>query len=103
MTTEANRAELLGLISDELAFYNSLRTNGSDFDTLSDGTIRAIAQDFVETVRGYAKIDWAVGEQVRVKLRATTERLLRNCGFPPDLAGGSRTLVLQQAEVIAGE
>ncbi|BAU31658.1 type I restriction endonuclease subunit R [Microcella alkaliphila] len=101
MTAEANRAESLGLTSDELAFYDAIRTNDSAVIQLGDDTLKAIAHDLVEIVRRDAKTDWAVKEQVRAKLRATIKRLLRKYGYPPDQAEGATVLVLKQAEVIA--
>lgn len=101
MTAEANRAEKLGLTSDELAFYDAIRTNDSAVIELGDDTLKAIAHELVEIVRRDAKTDWAVKEQVRAKLRATIKRLLRKYGYPPDQAEGATALVLQQAEVIA--
>ena len=101
MTAEANRAEKLGLTSDELAFYDAIRTNDSAVVELADDTLKAIAHELVEIVRRDAKTDWAVKEQVRAKLRATIKRLLRKYGYPPDQAEGATALVLAQAEVLA--
>lgn len=101
MTAEANRADQLGLTSDELAFYDAIRTNESAVVNLGDDTLKAIAHELVEIVRRDAKTDWAVKEQVRAKLRATIKRLLRKYGYPPDHAEGATALVLAQAEVIA--
>ena len=101
MTAEANRAEKLGLTTDELAFYDAIRTNDSAVIELGDDTLKAIAHDLVEIVRRDAKTDWAVKEQVRAKLRATIKRLLRKYGYPPDQAEGATALVLQQAEAVA--
>ena len=101
MTAEANRAEQLGLTSDELAFYDAIRTNDSAVVNLTDDTLKAIAHELVEIVRRDAKTDWAVKEQVRAKLRATIKRLLRKYGYPPDQAEDATALVLAQAEVIA--
>ncbi|HTL41734.1 MAG TPA: type I restriction endonuclease subunit R [Pseudolysinimonas sp.] len=101
MTAEANRAERLGLTSDELAFYDAIRTNDSAVLELGDDTLKVIAHELVEIVRRDAKTDWAVKEQVRAKLRATIKRLLRKYGYPPDQAEGATGLILAQAELIA--
>jgi type I restriction enzyme R subunit len=103
MTAEANRAEQLGLTSDELAFYDAIRTNDSAVVELGDDVLKAIAHELVEIVRRDAKTDWAVKEQVRAKLRATIKRLLRKHGYPPDQAEGATALVLAQAEAIAAD
>jgi len=50
---EANeRGERLGLSEDELAFYDALETNDSAVQVLGDETLRDIARQLVETVRG---------------------------------------------------
>ena len=45
------RGERLGLTDDELAFYDALETNDSAVQVLGDETLRAIAQELVDTVR----------------------------------------------------
>ena len=45
------RGERLGLTGDELAFYDALETNDSAVQVLGDETLRAIAQELVDTVR----------------------------------------------------
>jgi type I restriction enzyme R subunit len=100
---EADRGALLGLTSDELAFYDAVCTNASAVIELGDDTLKKIAHDLVEIVRRDAKTDWSVKEQVRAKLRATIKRLLLRYGYPPDQEPVATQLVLEQAEVLAGE
>ncbi|GAA1885607.1 type I restriction endonuclease subunit R [Lapillicoccus jejuensis] len=100
---EADRGKLLGLTSDELAFYDAVCTNASAVLELGDDTLKKIAHDLVEIVRRDAKTDWSVKEQVRAKLRATIKRLLLRYGYPPDQEPAATQLVLEQAEVLAGE
>ena len=55
---EANaRGERLGLSDDELAFYDALGVNDSAVQVLGDETLRDIARELVETVRGNVTID----------------------------------------------
>lgn len=98
---EHARGERIGLTSDELAFYDAIRSNDSAAIELPDEKLRAIAHDLVGIVRSDAKTDWNVKEQVRAKLRTTIKRLLRKHGYPPDRAESATNLVLQQAEVLA--
>ena len=60
MREDMARGEELGLNEDELAFYDALETNDSAVQVLGDETLRAIAQELVETVRRNATIDWTV-------------------------------------------
>ena len=49
-----------GASENELAFYAALETNDSAVQVLGDETLRAIAQELVETARRNATIDWTV-------------------------------------------
>ena len=99
---EANeRGERLGLSEDELAFYDALETNDSAVQVLGDETLRAIAQQLVETVRNNVTIDWTLRENVRAHLRVLVRRILRRHGYPPDKREKATQTVIEQAEVLS--
>ena len=99
---EANaRGEKLGLSDDELAFYDALETNDSAVQVLGDETLRDIARELVETVRGNVTIDWTLRENVRANLRRLVKRILRKYGYPPDKQEKATRTVLEQAEVLS--
>ena len=99
---EANaRGEQLGLSEDELAFYDALETNDSAVQVLGDETLRDIARELVETVRGNVTIDWTLRENVRAHLRRLVRRILRQHGYPPDKQEKATQLVLEQASVLS--
>ena len=99
---EANaRGEKLGLSEDELAFYDALETNDSAVQVLGDETLRAIAQELVQTVRNNVAIDWTLRENVRAHLRVLVRRILRKHGYPPDKQEKATRTVLEQAEVLS--
>ena len=101
---EANlRGEKLGLSEDELAFYDALETNDSAVQVLGDKTLRAIARELVETVRGNVTIDWTLRENVRANLRRLVKRTLRRHGYPPDKQEKATRTVLEQAEVLSAD
>jgi type I restriction enzyme R subunit len=95
------RGEQLGLTEDELAFYDALETNDSAVKVLGDNTLRAIAQELVETVRGNVTIDWTLRENVRAHLRVLVKRILRKHGYPPDKQEKATQTVLEQAELLS--
>ena len=97
------RGEKLGLSEDELAFYDALETNDSAVQVLGDETLRAIAQELVETVRGNVTIDWTLRENVRANLRRLVKRTLRRYGYPPDKQEKATRTVLEQAEVLSAD
>ena len=99
---EANaRGEKLGLLEDELAFYDALETNDSAVQVLGDETLCTIARELVETVRGNVTIDWTLRENVRAQLRVLVRRILRKHGYPPDKQAKATHTVLEQAEVLS--
>ena len=95
------RGERLGLSDDELAFYDALGVNDSAVQVLGDETLRDIARELVETVRGNITIDWTLRENVRANLRRLVKRVLRKHGYPPDKQESATRTVLQQAEVLS--
>ena len=97
------RGEKLGLSEDELAFYDALETNDSAVQVLGDETLRAIARELVETVRGNVTIDWTLRENVRANLRRLVKRILRRYGYPPDKQEKATRTVLEQAEVLSAD
>ena len=97
------RGEKLGLSEDELAFYDALETNDSAVLVLGDETLRAIARELVETVRGNVTIDWTLREDVRANLRRLVKRTLRRHGYPPDKQEKATRTVLEQAEVLSAD
>ena len=97
------RGEKLGLSEDELAFYDALETNDSAVQVLGDETLRDIARELVETVRGNVTIDWTLRENVRAHLRRLVKRILRKHGYPPDKQEKATRTVLEQAEVLSAE
>ncbi len=95
------RGERLGLSDDELAFYDALGTNDSAVQVLGDETLRDIARELVETVRGNVTIDWTLRENVRAHLRRLVRRVLRKYDYPPDKQEKATRTVLDQAEALS--
>ena len=95
------RGEKLGLSEDELAFYDALETNDSAVQVLGDETLRDIARELVQIVRGNVTIDWTLRENVRANLRRLVRRILRKHGYPPDKQEKATRTVLEQAEALS--
>ena len=103
MREDFARGDALGLNEDELAFYDALETNDSAVKVLGDDTLKAIAQDLVETVRRNTTIDWTLRESVRAGMRNAVRRILRKHGYPPDKEEKATKTVIKQAELLAEE
>ena len=103
MNQAKHRGEELGLTEGEVAFYDALETNDSAVAVLGDTVLKQIALDLYQNFRENATIDWSVKESVRAKLRSSIKRVLRRHGYPPDKQAQAVKLVLEQAELMAGE
>ena len=101
MRVANERGEKLDLSEDELAFYDALETNDSAVQVLGDETLRDIARELVETVRGNVTIDWTIRENVRANLRRLVRRILRKYGYPPDKQEKATRTVIEQAEALS--
>jgi type I restriction enzyme R subunit len=95
------RGESLNLDYRELAFYDALEVNDSAVKILGDETLRAIARELLESVRGSTTIDWAIKESVQASLRRNIRRILRKHGYPPDLQERAVQTVIDQAKLLA--
>ena len=78
----------------------ALETNDSAVSVLGDKTLRGIASELVENVRGNVTIDWTLRENVRANLRRLVKRVLRKHGYPPDKQETATQTVLEQAELL---
>lgn len=94
------RGEDLGLNSDELAFYDALAENESARLAMQDDKLKVIAMELVNKVKESVTIDWNLREQARAHIRVIIKRILKQHGYPPDLAEEATQLVLRQAEVL---
>jgi type I restriction enzyme R subunit len=93
----------MGMVKEELAFYDALAENGSAVEVLGDIQLRMIAREVADTVRSNTRIDWQYREQARADLRRHVRRALRKYGYPPDQQEAATALVLEQAELFAKE
>ncbi|QOD94080.1 type I restriction endonuclease subunit R [Chryseoglobus sp. 28M-23] len=102
MRDDAKRHEDLGLAEDEIAFYDAIATNDAAVLELGDDTLKKIAHELVSAVRVSATIDWNLKDSVRAAMRAKVRRLLAKYDYPPDQEDKAVELVLEQAELFAG-
>ena len=97
------RGEDLGLTEDEVAFYDALADNDSAKEVMNDVTLRELARELVEKVRGSTTIDWTIRENLKARLRVLVKRTLNKYGYPPDKQAIATETVLKQAELFADE
>jgi type I restriction enzyme R subunit len=101
MNAAVKRGEDLGLIKEELAFYDALASNESAKELMGDLMLKQIAHELTQAIKNNIKVDWTLRENVRAQMRVTVKRLLKKYGYPPDLEKMAIDLVIQQAELMA--
>lgn len=99
---QSQRHEQLGLTEAEAAFYDAIVQNEAAVLQMGDDVLKKIAAELVTSVRQSATIDWTLKESVRASMRAKVRRLLAKYDYPPDLEERAVELVLEQAELFAG-
>ncbi|KEO84268.1 type I restriction endonuclease subunit R [Tumebacillus flagellatus] len=100
MNEAVKRGEDLGLIQEEVAFYDALASNESAKQVMGDAVLKQIAHELTAAIKSNIKVDWTLRENVRAQMRITVKRLLKKYGYPPDLEKMAIDLVLQQAELM---
>jgi len=95
--------EDLGLSMDEVAFYDALAENESALREMQDETLKLIAQELTQKLRGSVTVDWQKRESVRAKMRNMIRITLKRYKYPPDKQKDAIELVMQQAEVLSDE
>ena len=74
----------------------------SDFAVISVlplNELKLLAIALTEKIKKNASIDWNLKESVRARMKVMVKRLLRQYGYPPDMAKLATELVLEQAQV----
>jgi type I restriction enzyme R subunit len=100
MNKAMKRGEDLGLIREEIAFYDALASNASAKELMGDIMLKQIAHELTQAIKNNIKVDWMLRENVRAQMRVTVKRLLKKYGYPPDLEKMAIDLVIQQAELM---
>lgn len=101
MRSEYSRGDKLGLLQDEVAFYDALGENASAKSVMEDDQLKVIAREVADTVRNNTTIDWRDRQQARANLRRLVRRVLRRRGYPPEQQESAVNLIIVQAEEIA--
>ncbi|MDO5675899.1 MAG: type I restriction endonuclease subunit R [Propionibacteriaceae bacterium] len=103
MRDQTKRHEQLGLREDEAAFYDAIVQNQAAVLEMGDEKLKKISVDLVFSVRNSVTIDWQHKDSVRAAIRSKVRKLLARHGYPPDLEEKAVELVLEQAELFAGQ
>lgn len=94
--------DALGLSEDEVAFYDALTSDDKVKELMEDETLKLIAQELTEAIRNNTTIDWNIRKSARANMRRIIKRLLKKHDYPPDKTIEAMTVVMKQAERMAG-
>ena len=98
---EANaRGGRLGLLEDDLAFYDAVADNDSAVKVLGNEQLKTIARELVETIRKKVSVDLILRESARANLRRMVRRTLNRHGYPPDRQEQTIRTVVEKAELL---
>ncbi len=100
---ETNRGNELGLTDTEKAFYDALLVNKSARQLMGDEKLMIIAKELVQRVKRSTTIDWTIRQSAKDKVKLEVKRVLRFHKYPPDDEPRATEVVLEQAELHAGE
>lgn len=100
---ETKRGNDLGLTDTEKAFYDALRVNKSARELMGDDKLMVIAKELVQRVKRSTTIDWTIRQSAKDKVKLEVKRVLRFHKYPPDDEPRATEVVLEQAELHAGE
>jgi type I restriction enzyme, R subunit len=103
MRDQHHRHEELGLSVSEAALYDAIVQNEAAVLEMGDETLKKIAVELVAAVQSSVTIDWNLKDSVRAAMRAKVRRLLAKYDYPPDHEEKAIELVLEQAELFAGD
>jgi type I restriction enzyme R subunit len=95
------RGEEEGLTQDEIAFYDALAENESAIEVMGNDSLKVIAHELLESLKGNVTVDWSHRESARARMRVLVKRILRKHGYPPDLQDAAVQTVLRQAEALS--
>ena len=95
------RDEELGLLPDEVAFYDALAEKPEVLEAMGNETLKSLATELTEKLRNSTSVDWQVRDSVRAKMRLLIKRLLRKYKYPPAGQEAAIARVIEQAEALA--
>lgn len=96
-------ANELGLTDYEYAFYTAVADNDSARELMQKDKLKELAIVLTERIRQNTTLDWTKKESAKANLRVVVKRLLRQFGYPPDMAALATETVIEQAEKLAEE
>ncbi len=92
------KGEELGLVREELAFYDALTRPEAIKDFYEHDTLKEITRRLTEQLRKSRTIDWQQRQSARAGMRRMVKRLLDEYNYPPEGQEEAIETVLKQCE-----
>lgn len=92
------KGEELGLVQEELAFYDALTKPQAIRDFYEHETLIEITRKLTEQLRRSRTIDWQQRQSARAGMRRLVKRLLDEYDYPPEGQEEAIQIVLRQCE-----
>ena len=99
MKQASAEGELLGLTSEEAAFYDALTKPEAVKDFYQNDELVAITKELTDMLRKNRTIDWQKKETARASMRSMVKRLLKKHHYPPDGMEDALKIVISQCEM----
>ena len=99
MKQASAEGELLGLTSEEAAFYDALTKPEAVKDFYQNDELVAITKELTDMLRKNRTIDWQKKETARAKMRSMVKRLLKKHHYPPEGMEDAMKTVISQCEM----
>lgn len=96
---DANRrGEEIGLVREEIAFYDALTRPDAIRDFYEDEVLKEITRKLTEQLRASRTVDWQLRHSARAAMRRMVKRLLDEYDYPPEGQEEAIEVVLRQCE-----
>ena len=89
----------LGLLEEELTFYDALTKPQAIKDFYENENLIAIARELTDTLRRNKTIDWQKKESARARMRMLIKKLLKKYKYPPEGQEDAIQTVMTQCEL----
>ena len=95
----SEEGKVLGLTTEEVAFYDALTKPQAVKDFYSNDQLVAITRELTDMLRRSKTVDWQKRSGARAKMRMMVKRLLKRYKYPPDGQEEALKTVMSQCEM----
>lgn len=101
ITSNNKLADKLGLLTEEMAFYDALTKPQAIKDFYQNNELVSLTKELLKALQNNKVLDWQNKQSSRATMRKMIKRLLKKYGYPPDKTNNTTNIVMQQCELWA--